>query len=286
MMTKILGIVNVTRDSFSDGGKFLSADKAHNHARRLIADGADVIDLGAESTHPDAEDVPANLEISRLDQVIRRLRSEGASISVDTYKPAVMRHVTALGVDYINDVTALRDAEAVAAIRESSTRLILMHSRAPQARARREESDAAGIMDEILRFFEERITTLTAAGIAPERLILDPGMGFFLGSNPESSLAVLRNLDRLRRFKLPILVSTSKKSFIGTLLGTLEKPRPTQERGAGTLMTEIWAALNGAEYIRTHEVKPLRDALAILAKLRGANEAEKSRLLSESGNIT
>ena len=267
---KILGIVNVTRDSFSDGGKFLSPEDACAHARQLIADGADAIDLGAESTHPDAEDVPAETEITRLDPVIRRLKSEGAQISVDTYKPAVMRHVAALGVDYINDVAALREPEAVDAVRDVSAKLILMHSRAPEARARRNDVDPRIITDDILRFFERRIETLSNTGIARGRLILDPGMGFFLGDNPEASLTVLRNLERLRQFGLPLLVSTSRKSFIGAVTGTPDRPRPPMERGGGTLMTEIWAALHGTDYIRTHDVRALRDALTMLSRLQGA----------------
>jgi dihydropteroate synthase type 2 len=267
-ITKILGIVNLTRDSFSDGGLYLAPADAAARARQLIADGADIVDLGAESTHPDAEDVPAEEEIARLDPVIRRLKAEDTRISVDTYKPAVMRHAAALGVDYINDITALRDPAAVAAARDCDAKLILMHSRSGRARAQRREADPQTIVDEIRRFFEERIAALTAAGIARERLILDPGMGFFLGSNPEASLAVLRGLERLREFGLPLLVSTSRKSFIGAILGSQDKPLPVGERGSGTLMTEIWAVLHGAEYIRTHDARALRDALKILDRLR------------------
>jgi len=266
-MTQIVGIVNVTRDSFSDGGMCLAPDVAVAHARQLVADGADIIDVGAESTHPDAEDVPAEKEITRLTPVIEGLREAGITISVDTYKPAVMRHVLAMGVAYINDVTALRDPDAVAAVRDADAKLILMHSRASRARAERVESDPATIVDEIIRFFERGTASLMEAGIARERLILDPGMGFFLGSNPEASLAVLRDLDRLRALDLPILVSTSRKSFIGSILGGADRPRPVAERGAGTLVTELWAAQHGVAYIRTHDVRALRDALTMLAAL-------------------
>jgi dihydropteroate synthase type 2 len=268
-MPRIVGIVNVTRDSFSDGGEFLDPDAAVARARQLIADGADIIDVGAESTHPDAEDVTAQQEIARLTPVIERLKRAGAALSVDTHKPAVMRHVLAMGVAYINDVTALRDPEAVAAVRDSGARLIIMHSRASGARATREEADPATIVGEIIRFFERRIAALAAAGIARQRLILDPGMGFFLGSNPQASLAVLRDLDRLRGLALPILISTSRKSFIGSVLGGAEAPRPVAERGAGTLATELWAAQHGVAYIRTHDVRALRDALAMLAVIAG-----------------
>lgn len=183
-MTKILGILNVTRDSFSDGGRYLHADAAVAHARQMVADGADIIDIGAESTHPDAEDVSANEEIARLTPVIERLKAAGIHVSVDTYKPAVMWHVLGLGVDFINDVTALRDPKAVAAVREADARLIIMHSTASTARAQRVEVDPVAVIDRIVAFFKRRVRELEQAGIARERLILDPGMGMFLGSNP------------------------------------------------------------------------------------------------------
>ena len=263
-ITKIVGIVNLTRDSFSDGGKYLEPEAAVTHARRLVADGADIVDLGAESTHPDSEDVSAEEEIARLTPVIVRLKADGICVSVDTYKPTVIRHVLRLGVDFINDITALRDSDSVAAVRDASAKLILMHGRASAARAERSEADPVTLVDDIIRFFEQRIAGLAASGIARERLIIDPGMGFFLGSNPEASLAVLRHLDRLRTLNVPILISTSRKSFIGALLGRRGVPRPVAERAAGTLMTEIWAAQHGAAYIRTHEARALRDALILL----------------------
>jgi dihydropteroate synthase len=262
-MTRILGILNLTRDSFSDGGRFAETAAAVAHARELVAGGADAVDLGAESTHPDSEDVSADEEIARLTPVIEALKADGIAVSVDTHKPAVMRHVLALGVDYINDITALRHPESIAAVRDSETRLILMHSRSSAARAERAEADPATIVDDIIRFFEERIATLTAAGISRRRLILDPGMGFFLGSNPEVSLAVLRDLERLRTLGLPVLVSTSRKSFIGAVLGSDAAPRPVDQRGPGTLATELWAVRHGATYIRTHDVRALRDLLKV-----------------------
>ena len=264
---RILGIVNVTRDSFSDGGACLEPEAALAHARGLVADGADIIDLGAESTHPDAEDVPADVEIARLTPLIARLKGDGLAVSVDTYKPAVIRRVLSLGVDFINDVTALRDPESVAAVRDGDARLILMHSRASSARAERGQADPATIVDEILRFFEQRIAALAQAGIPCERLILDPGMGFFLGRDPLVSLAVLRDLGRLVGLGLPVLVSTSRKSFIGGLLGSPDAPRPVDQRGAGTLATELWAVREGVAYVRTHDVRALCDALSLLSAL-------------------
>jgi dihydropteroate synthase len=268
-MTQILGVLNITRDSFSDGGRYLDAAAALGHARQMIADGAEVIDVGAESSHPDAEDVSADEEIARLTPVVQALKAAGLRVSVDTHKPAVMRHTLTLGADFINDITALRDPEAVAAVRDADARLILMHSTASTARAGRTAANPATIVDHILAFFDRRLRELASAGVVRERLILDPGMGFFLGGNPEASLAVLRGLPRLRVLGCPVLVSTSRKSFIGALLGPPDHPRPVAQRAAGTLATEIWAAEHGVSYIRTHDVRALRDALTIWRSIEG-----------------
>ena len=297
LVIQLIGILNITRDSFSDGGRFLDSEAGLEHARQLAADGADIIDVGAESTHPDAEDVPAEVEIERLTPVIERLKADDVVVSVDTHKAAVLRHVLALGADLINDVTALRDPEAVAAVRDSDARLIIMHSRASGARAERRVTtppsrrtwplekrpchppastrrNSDTIVDEIVAFFERRVAELTAAWIDRRRLILDPGMGFFLSPRPEDSLAVLRGLERIGALGLPVCVSTSRKSFIGSVLGGEGKPCPVAQRGAGTLATELWAARHGAAYIRTHDVRALRDALAMLAAIeRGAPPA-------------
>lgn len=269
MQPAILGIVNVTRDSFSDGGRFLDPAAAIAHGRRLHADGADVIDLGAESTHPEAEDVSAAEEIARLEPVITALKSEGLVVSVDTHKPAVMRRMLELGADFINDVTALRDPCAVDAVRDSDSRLILMHSRSSGARAERRDADPLRITDEILEFFGRRIESLHAAGIGRERLILDPGMGLFLSRSADASLAVLRELPRLRALGCSVLVSVSRKSFLGEVLGGPGGPRAVGERAAGTLAAELWAAASGVDYIRTHDVRALRDGLAVWRAIGG-----------------
>jgi dihydropteroate synthase type 2 len=266
---QILGILNLTRDSFSDGGRYLAPDRALAHARQMVADGAAIIDLGAESTHPDAEDVPAEEEVARLTPVIKALRADGVRLSVDTYKPPVMRAVLSMGVEIINDVTALRDPAAAVAVRDSSARIIIMHSTATGARAERRDVPAAEMVAQILTFFDRRIAELEVAGIARERLILDPGMGLFLGRDPAVSVTVLRNLDRLAALGLPLCVSTSRKSFIGAVLGTPAAPRPVDQRDAGTLATELWAAQHGVEYIRTHDVRALHDAWTMLRALRG-----------------
>ncbi len=257
---QILGIVNVTRDSFSDGGAFITPEAAVRQAGQLAADGAAFIDLGAESTHPDAEDVSAAEEVRRLTPVAGALKQDGLRVSIDTYKPEVMGAMLELGVDMINDVTALADPAAVAVVRDANVPVILMHSTAQHARAERREVSAAGIVSRVVNFFRERIETLERVGVARERLILDPGMGFFLGQDPQVSVAMLRGLRELLQLGLPVCVSTSRKSFIGALIGGPEGPRAPAQRGAGTLATELWALSQGAEYVRTHDVRALCDA--------------------------
>ncbi len=257
---QILGILNVTRDSFSDGGRFLAADLAIAHARVLRAGGADLIDVGAEATHPEAEDVPAEDEVARLRPVICALRAHGMRVSVDTHKPAVMRAVLELGVEIINDVTGLRDLEAVAVLRDSPARIIVMHSTSAGARAQPLDIPPDAIVAQIVDFFRRRLDELERARIERERLILDPGMGFFLSRDPEVSLEVLRHLPQLAELGAPLCLSVSRKSFIGGALETVDNPRPVDRRWAGTLATELWAVRHGVEYVRTHDVRALRDA--------------------------
>lgn len=259
-MVSIFGIVNVTRDSFSDGGRYLAPAAAIEHAERLLADGADVIDLGAESTHPDAEDVADDEEIRRLAPVVEALTARGATISVDTCKPVVMRAMAARGVHWLNDVHGFRTPPALAAAAAAPphVRFVVMFSRSAGPRAERREHDAGTLLAEVRAFFAERAATFAAAGIGAERLVFDPGMGFFLGSGAAPSLAVLRHLPGLAPPGVPLLVSVSRKSFLGELTG-----RPAAERGAGTLAAELWAARHGAAFVRTHDVAALRAGLAV-----------------------
>ena len=266
---EILGVLNVTRDSFSDGGQYVDPQHAIAHARQLVADGAAIIDVGAQSTRPDAEEVSAEEEISRLAPVVAALRSDGTRVSIDTYRPAVMRAALGWGVEVINDVTALRDDEAVAALRASDCRVILMHSTSSQARAERLDVGPEGIVPRIREFFRERIATLATAGICRQRLILDPGMGLFLSCDPRTSLAVLRNLSTLAGFGLPLCVSTTRKSFLGQVLARGSEARPVGERAAGTLASELWAATQGVQYLRTHDVAALHDAWTVWQAIQG-----------------
>jgi len=260
-MVRLLGIVNVTRDSFSDGGRFLAADAAIAHGVELAAAGADVIDVGAESTHPDAEDVPAEEELRRLEPVVRELLKRGLQVSIDTRKPEVMAAMAALGAQWWNDVSGFRSDEAVGVAAGCRARLVVMFARSDSGRA----GGGAAAGDVALaasEFFADRIAALTGAGVARERIVLDPGMGLFLGAAPAASLQMLQALGTLRRFGLPLLVSVSRKSFLGSLTG-----RAAGGRGAATLAAELWAAAAGVDWLRTHDVAALRDGLAVWSAL-------------------
>jgi len=265
---RTFGIVNVTRDSFSDGGRFLRPEAALAHAEKLLADGADVLDLGAESTHPDAEDVSADEEVQRLQPLVESLLARGATVSIDTTKTEVMRAMTALGVHWLNDVSGFRTGAAmeVAAAAPESVRFVVMFSRSQGSRADRPDADAAPVLDEMRAFFTERLRSFAAAGIARERLVFDPGMGFFLGRAAAPSLRVLKHLAELHAFGVPLLVSVSRKSFLGEVTG-----RPVAERGPASLAAELWALRNGASFVRTHDVAALRAAWTVEQAIASAS---------------
>lgn len=258
--TKILGIVNITEDSFSDGAKYLAADDATAHARKLARGGADVIDLGAASSNPDARPVASDVEIARLAPVVAALKKDGIPVSVDTFAPDVQRWALARGVDYLNDVRGFPFPELYPVLADSTAKLIVMHSVEGTGPATRIAVEPAEIFDRVVRFFAERFGALERAGVARERLILDPGMGLFLGTRREASLEILRRLSELKaRFALPLLVSVSRKSFLRTFLD-----RSPQEAGPASLAAELYAVfVQGADFIRTHDPAALKDALAV-----------------------
>jgi dihydropteroate synthase type 2 len=261
-MVRIFGILNVTRDSFSDGGRYLEPAAALARAHQLVGEGADVVDVGAESTHPDAEDVPAEEELRRLEPVVRPLLADGVEVSVDTVKASVMRTAQRWGVQWLNDVAGMRDPDSIAAAAAGTARIVVMFSRSPVARALRSQPADPDVVATAEAFLRDRASALERAGVARERIVLDPGMGLFLGEGPAPSLDMLRALPRLRQLGLPLLVSVSRKSFLGALTG-----RPPDQRGAATLCAEVWAALQGVDFLRTHEPGPLRDGLALLRAL-------------------
>jgi dihydropteroate synthase len=261
---RLLGILNVTRDSYSDGGRYFELEKALEQARSLRRDGAARIDVGAQPTNPRAEVVGAEEELRRLEPLVRELLAEGAELSIDTYEPRVMRRMLELGVRAINDVAALRVPGALQAVADSKCEVFLMHSTSPTPRAVVEPVRSGDWIERIRGFFEERFEACERAGIARERLVLDPGMGFFLSSEPGPSFEVLRRLGELRDLG-PLCVGVSRKSFLGARGG-----RGVHERGAATLAAELFCARAGVHWIRTHDVRALADALAVEDELRGA----------------
>jgi dihydropteroate synthase type 2 len=269
MTVTILGILNITEDSFSDGGRYLEPAKALARAEFLAKDGADIIDLGAASSNPDSKSVPADVEIARLAPVVAALKSARIPVSVDSFSPTVQRWALGEGADYINDVQGFREPKLYDALAASKAKLIVMHAVQEGGRAERIAVEPDAIIDRVLGFFERRVAALEQAGIARQRLILDPGMGFFLGTRAEASYRVLRALPRLRAaFSLPVLVSVSRKSFLRRLTG-----RGLEEVGAATLAAELFAADQGADYIRTHNPGALRDGLLVRQALWGDGPA-------------
>ncbi|HWC63564.1 MAG TPA: dihydropteroate synthase [Rhizomicrobium sp.] len=257
---KILGILNITEDSFSDGGKFLAPEGALAQAESLLKEGADILDIGAASSHPEAKPVVPETEIARLASVLPALKAKGASLSIDTFALPVQHWALAQGVDYLNDIHGFPDASLYPELAASKAKLIVMHMVQPEGVAARTDVPSAEIFDRVVRFFGLRLDALIKAGIAGDRLILDPGMGQFVGSDPENSLILLRRLPELRaRFGLPLLVSVSRKGFLRRLVNRLPA-----ESGAASLAAELFAEANGADFIRTHAPAPLRDGLKVL----------------------
>jgi dihydropteroate synthase type 2 len=268
---QIVGIVNITADSFSDGGRFLDAPAALAHARRLAADGADIVELGAAASNVAANPVPPAEEMRRLDAVLAALAGTAVPLAVDTSQPETQRFALARGVAYLNDIRGFPDPGVYSDLATGQCRLVVMHAVTGEGRARRVDLGPGEVWRRIEGFFAERVARLAAAGIARERLILDPGMGFFLSTRADASICVLTGLDRLKRmFGLPVMVSVSRKSFLAAITG---RDAPG-ERGAASLAAELYAAAHGADYIRTHDPGALRDGLRVMAALAAEASGE------------
>jgi dihydropteroate synthase type 2 len=258
---KILGILNITTDSFSDGGKFLDPAAAIAQGRALLDQGAEILDLGAASSNPDAAPVSADREIARLAAVLPALKD--APLSIDSFSTPVQRWALGQGVDYLNDIHGFADPAFYPELAASDAKLIVMHMVQERGVAVRTDVPPSDIWTRVCAFFDARIAALTGAGIARERLILDPGMGQFVGADPENSLILLRAIpDLKKRYGLPMLVSVSRKGFLRKLAG-----QPIDRIGSATLAAELFAEANGADFIRTHEPASLRDGLKILKAL-------------------
>lgn len=260
----IFGILNLTEDSFSDGGRYLDPASAIAEARRLTASGADVIDLGAAASNIAAKPVPPDEEIRRLSPVLTALRRDGVAVSVDSFAAETQRFALGHEVDFLNDIQGFPDSTLYPDLAQSKCRLVVMHAVQGRGRARREPVPPGEIWPRIEAFFATRIAALEAAGIARDRLVLDPGMGFFLSSDPGASLRVLTGIDRLKQaFGLPVMISLSRKSFLAALTGG----KAPAELGPATLAAELYAAAAGADCIRTHDPGALRDGLRVMEAL-------------------
>jgi dihydropteroate synthase len=252
----VMGVLNVTPDSFSDGGRFLDPDAAVAHGKRLAAEGADLVDVGGESTRPGAEPVSEQEELRRVLPVIERIAETiTIPISIDTTKSAVARAALAAGASFVNDVSALSSDPAMAAAVAEGADLCLMHMKG-EPRTMQDDPRYDDVVSEVKAFLEERLAFAIAAGIPEERIWLDPGIGF--GKTLEHNLELLRRLGEIVAIGRPVLIGASRKRFLGAITG-----RPEADRLAGSLAAAVIAYERGASMLRVHDVAPTRDALLV-----------------------
>src|SRR3954452_11239847 len=253
-----MGIVNVTPDSFSDGGLFLDAESAIAHGRDLLGEGADILDIGGESTRPGATSVTHDEEIRRVVPVIEALAGAGARISIDTMKAEVARRALAAGASIVNDVAALRfDPELVGVVADAGAECVLMHMLG-EPRTMQQDPRYDEVVSDVKQFLEERLAYAVAEGVPEEKIWLDPGIGF--GKTLEHNLELIKRLDEIVAIGRPVVFGASRKSFLGKLTG-----RQVDERLAGTIAANIIAHERGARVFRVHDVAPTVDALKLAA---------------------
>jgi dihydropteroate synthase len=251
-----MGILNVTPDSFSDGGRFDTIELAMRQAETMAKEGAAILDIGGESTRPGAAPVNVAEELDRVIPVIEALRKESdLPLSIDTSKPDVMRAAVSAGAVMINDVLALKETGAVAAAAESDAAICLMHMKG-RPRTMQQKPEYDDVIGEIAEFLRERVRVCTEAGIAADRICVDPGFGF--GKTPAHNVEMLGNLRQLRALGLPILVGVSRKSTLGEICG-----RNVEERMPASIAAAVVAVMNGAAIIRAHDVRETVDALKV-----------------------
>ena len=262
-----MGIVNVTPDSFSDGGLHLRRDAALTHAQQLIAEGADILDIGGESTRPGAQPVGIQQELDRVMPVIEGLRGAPVPLSIDTCKPEVMRSAIAGGAQMVNDINALQDADAMHAVAASNAAVCLMHKQGdPQTMQLQPHYQS--VVAEVLAFLRERIAAAQAAGIRRERIVADPGFGF--GKTLAHNLDLLRNLAKLAELGVPVMAGLSRKSMLGMLTG-----KEVGQRMPASLAAALIAVQRGAGIVRVHDVGATVDALKILGAVNTAEYPRK-----------
>jgi len=251
----IMGVLNVTPDSFSDGGRFLDAGRAAEHGARMAQEGADILDIGGESTRPGAEELSLQQEADRILPVVEALRGLGVPISVDTRKPQLMHQALASGADMVNDIEALRAPGALEAVLGSACAVCLMHMQG-DPRTMQQAPVYRDVVGEVAAFLSGRVAACEAAGIARERLVVDPGFGF--GKTLDHNLDLLRNLRRIAADGVPVLAGLSRKSMLGRITG-----RDVGERLAGSVAAALLAVDRGAAIVRVHDVAATRDALLV-----------------------
>jgi dihydropteroate synthase len=252
---RVMGILNVTPDSFSDGGRFHDRDRAIAHARAMLADGADMIDVGGESTRPGAAPVGEAEELDRVVPVIEALARDGAIVSVDTMKPAVMRAALAAGASMVNDVRALREPGALEAVAQGGAAVCLMHMRGTPA-SMQQGPQYDDVVDEVAAFLRGRDAAVTEGGVAPERVVLDPGIGF--GKSVAHNIELLRRQRELLALGRPLLVGWSRKSTLGAITG-----RDVAQRQFASVAAALAAVQSGARIVRVHDVAATVDALRV-----------------------
>ena len=252
----VMGVLNVTPDSFSDGGKYFSLDSTLSRAEQMITEGVDIIDIGAESSRPGAQALSLDEELHRIMPVLYALRDCGKPISIDTYKPEVMREALAAGADMINDINGFRAEGALDAVKDSDCALCIMHMQnTPQVM--QDNPKYHDVVAEVTAFLLERVAVLTDAGISRSRLCVDPGFGF--GKTLAQNILLLQKIGEIQKAtELPLLAGMSRKSMIGAITG-----KPVENRLAGSLSAALVAASNGAHILRVHDVAETVDALAV-----------------------
>jgi dihydropteroate synthase len=258
---RIMGIVNVTPDSFADGGRYAGTERALAHANSLVEQGADIVDVGGESTRPGAEAVDAQRELERVLPVLQGLRGIGVPVSIDTSKPEVMSAAIAAGASMVNDVNALQAEGALDAVASSGAALCLMHKQG-DPKSMQHHPHYVDVVAEVRQFLGQRVAAAQRAGIALERIAIDPGFGF--GKTLEHNLMLLRHLDRFADMGAALLVGLSRKAMFGKITGAA-----VGERAHASVAAALLAVQKGARIVRVHDVKATRDALAVLAAVAG-----------------
>jgi len=262
----IMGVVNVTPDSFSDGGRFFGTQQAVEHARVLIEEGADILDIGGESSRPAAEPVGLDEELRRVMPVLEQLAQMPVPVSVDTCKPEVMRRAIAAGAAMVNDINALREPGALEAVAQSQAAVCLMHMQG-EPRSMQRDPQYEDVVAEVTAFLAQRVEAAQQAGIARERIVIDPGFGF--GKSTGHNLELLQGLSTIVGLGQPVLVGLSRKSLFGKITG-----KPVADRVSASVAAALLAVERGAALVRVHDVAATRDALLVLNAIEGHSLAK------------